>query len=640
MLKFIKLYSLYIKSISQIGLYNVFIVLIYRIIIKSRLLEALMPAGSAYKGVIFSKRQKLNLIHNWQFDKNSVIKNADELINFNKLKYFSYHVFSVESPPSWFTNPFTGTHMQNTLQHFSRIGDFNNDIGDIKTIWEISRFDWAILLARAARLTGNKKYIDTINFYTEDWIKNNPYCVGPNWKCGQETSIRMLNLLLSAYILGQHKDPPETLIRFIYEHCCRIRPTIYYAIAQDNNHGTSEATALFVGGAWLKQYAASHPELIARATRWCRYGRKCLEERVQKLVEDDGSFSQKSLNYHRVLVDTLCLAEFWRRAFEQPLFSNGFYQRARKAVEWLYCMTDDASGNAPNLGANDGARFIQLSSTPYQDYRSSVQLGSAVFLNGTAYLDGAWDEPLYWLNLQSDICRKNIFKRESRLFDNGGYVILHGGKNNQQSTWGMLHYPRFKTRPSHADIFHFDLWYNGENMLRDSGSYSYATDYQLQSYLLSASSHNTIQFDGRDQMPKLGRFLFSAWPKPLFVGDLTTSDETQSWSGAYRDYGGCYHRRTILLHKNMWEIEDEIKGYRERAILRWRLKPTQWKLEGNRCCSDHITIEVISDAYIKRFEIINGSESLYYLEKNNIPVLEIEIAPSSAKLKTRIYIRD
>ena len=34
-------------------------------------------------------------------------------------------------------------------------------------------------------------------------------------------------------------------------HLVRIAATLPYAIAQDNNHGTSEAAALFIGGAWL-----------------------------------------------------------------------------------------------------------------------------------------------------------------------------------------------------------------------------------------------------------------------------------------------------------------------------------------------------------------------------------------------------
>ena len=49
-------------------------------------------------------------------------------------------------------------------------------------------------------------------------------------------------------------------------------------------------------------------------------GRYWLENRVAHLVEPDGSFSQYSINYHRVLLDTLCMVEIWRRAINLPMF--------------------------------------------------------------------------------------------------------------------------------------------------------------------------------------------------------------------------------------------------------------------------------------------------------------------------------
>jgi hypothetical protein len=606
---------------------------------KSRILEFILPVRSSYRGLTFINKFSHQPLDNWQFDKNKIIEDAERLINQHQIKFFSRHLLSVGSPPSWFCNPFTGQILQDAKRHFSRISDFNNNIGDIKTVWECSRFEWAPMLAQAFRLTGDPKYIDALNLWIGDWIKNNPYCLGPNWKCGQETAIRMLNLLLAAHILGQDKSPSEVLIRFVAEHCERIRPTIHYALAQDNNHGTSEATGLFVGGAWLSSCSQAKPALASKAVKWNEYGRNCLEERVKKLIEDDGSFSQKSLNYHRVLVDTLSLVEFWRRKCVLSPFSGHFYRKAQKAVEWLFDMIDEKSGDGPNLGANDGAQFIKLSSLAYRDYRPSVQLGSVIFLNGTAYSRGIWDEPLFWLNLQKDIKALNIFTKKSRIFDDGGYVILLGNRNNNEATWGMLRYPRFKSRPAHADIFHFDLWHNGENVLRDSGSYNYAASDSLQYYFNGTASHNTIQFDGHDQMPRLGRFLFGDWIKPSSVGNLIVSNAAQSWSGSYRDGYGCFHKRTVSCEDNVWEINDDIEGYRKAAVLRWRLKPGAWHIEGNSCNCNNIMIEISSNALINRMKIVEGLESRHYCEKNSIPVLEVEVAPCHAKLKTRICLK-
>ena len=39
-----------------------------------------------------------------------------------------------------------------------------------------------------------------------------------------------------------------------------------YALGQQNNHGTSEAAALFIGGSWLEQLGDP------RGARWSRIG--------------------------------------------------------------------------------------------------------------------------------------------------------------------------------------------------------------------------------------------------------------------------------------------------------------------------------------------------------------------------------
>ena len=57
------------------------------------------------------------------------------------------------------------------------------------------------------------------------------------------------------------------------------------------------------------------------------FGRGWLENRAKKLIGKDGSFSQYSLNYHRMLLDTLSIAEVWRQRSETPSFSLIFYSQ-------------------------------------------------------------------------------------------------------------------------------------------------------------------------------------------------------------------------------------------------------------------------------------------------------------------------
>lgn len=633
--------SLLLPTLLRLGPKNIASVALYRMAIRSHMAERWMVPGGEYEGPFFrsvSDDQEKPITRETSC---KTIKSAEELLE-GYLTYFSHKICHPGAPPDWFLNPVEEKKIhQNLNRHWSRFDDFASDLGDIKIVWEASRFDWAILLARAYRLTGDSRYTSALNDWIGDWTSQNPLNLGPNWKCGQEASIRLQQMLLTAFLLGQHKAPLLPLIRFVVEHCQRIEPTIGYAMAQDNNHGTSEAAALFVAGTWLARVGGNQ-EIRLQGTLWQEKGGRLLENRLDRLVENDGSFSQYSINYHRVLVDTMNLVEFWRRELVQEKFSGGFYRKARAAVEWLYQMTDPQSGDAPNLGANDGARLFVLSETDYRDYRPSVQLGSVLFGGGRVYPEGSWDEPFLWLGLQTAAITKDRkpVKVSSRHYREGGYVVLHSTSPKWEKTWGLIRYPNFRFRPGHADALHFDLWHQGVNVLRDSGSYSYNTDEPWQSYFSSVAAHNTIQFDGHNQMPALGRFLQGAWLQMEEVEEIIQDNGGKlSWSGAYKDYRGCRHRRTIHGEGGRWRVTDEIEGFSQSAILRWRLAPGLWQMEGSKCLGEIAELKVSCNRAISRYELLRGWESRYYLDKNEIPVLEAEVGPGATTLTTEIKMK-
>jgi len=480
-------------------------------------------------------------------------------------------------------------------------------------------------------------YVDVVNQWVADWTQKNPLNLGPNWKCGQESSIRMMQTLLAAHILGQDIRPTKGLRQLILEHCHRISRTIQYAISQDNNHGSSEAAALYIAGGWLLNVGDQNQVALGVPRKWHQSGLRWLENRVAKLVEPDGTFSQYSLNYQRVLVDTLCMVEFWRRKLRLRKFSDTFYVKAKAAVEWLYQMVDLKSGDGPNIGANDGSSFFALSSSPYRDFRPSVQLGSVLFYGEKAYGQGPWDETLFWLGLKDHRQCMNRLAKGSRVFQDGGYVTLHPVGEGQENSWAILRFPSFRFRPSHSDVMHFDLWHNGVNVLRDGGSYSYS-NYPWHIYFSGVASHNTIQFEGRDQMPRLGRFLFGNWVQADDIGRIVEKNDSLSWTGAYTDCWGCFHRRTVTVRGPIWKIVDEVKGYKNRAILRWRLVRDDWKMIGSRCTGELAQLSIESSVPMYRCELVEGWESKYYMEKTEIPVLETEVQTSPATLITTIRL--
>lgn len=518
-------------------------------------------------------------------------------------------------PPDWHKS-LASNQMADATSDWWHIPDFDSALGDIKPVWELSRMAWVLPFVQRAR-NGNREALSLLNGWLADWLARNPPYKGVNWKCGQEASIRVMHLAMAAHILGQLHSPLPALLQLIEIHLHRIAPTISYARAQDNNHGTSEAAALFLGGLMLGEKGVS----------WRDSGRRLLEERVACIVMDDGSFSQQSLVYQRLLLDALSLAELARREFGVSSFSPLLIKRARAALEWMRAMIDPRTGDGPNLGANDSAHILPLTNLPTRDFRPSLQLAAAMFTGARATAEsGPWDDALAWLAVSQPA--PSLAAASSRVADYGGFAVLRAGK-----AMAMLRYPRFRFRPSQADVLHADLRVDGVNWLSDAGTYSYNTDAATMAYFNGTRSHNTIEFDGRSQMPQLGRFLFGDWLKAESAGPLQETDGAVSFAASYRDNEGAQHRRAVTLTNSSLRVEDSISGFHERAVLRWRLLPVAWKLSrrGNDSlslapsASGAMRMTVTSSVPLQSAELAEGWRSLNYLEKQPVPVLEIEV---------------
>lgn len=518
-----------------------------------------------------------------------------------------------DTAPDWTTNILTGASIENPLKPWWKIADFDPAVGDIKVIWELSRWHWLLPMAQRAR-NGDIHSLNRMNGWLLDWNQKNPQYLGPNWKCGQEASIRVIHLAAAAMIMDSHQEPSGAVCALVEAHLQRIAPTLLYAAAQDNNHGTSEAVGLFIGASWLLTRGSNR-----RFTNWLKTSRKHIEERVDRLIEPDGSFSQYSVNYHRMMLDSLSIAEVWRQKFDLPPFSDNFYSRVAAATIWLAQMTSMENGDVPNIGANDGAQLIPFADTSYRDYRPTVQLASTLFLGRALLAAGPYDNALKWLDIAKP--EQPLELSDHFLSDNGGYAVFR-----KEDAKAIVRYPRFRFRPSQNDALHVDLWVKGLNILRDAGTYSYNEGDEWIDYFGSGEAHNTIVFDGEEAMPRIGRFLLA---KRLQTKERDlVSDGNKNIVGfeaSYLDYKKRYHHRTVMLKGRRMEVVDTVGGFSDHASLRWRFAPDNWRVKGNRLIGSLGQMRVSANVHLSAFNLETGYESRYYLDKTELPVLHVKV---------------
>jgi len=540
-------------------------------------------------------------------------------------------------------NPLEGTSAVGQLDHWSGSGDFESDVGDIKGVWELSRFQY--LLDKSWRIaTDNPSHIqlwlDQSRAMLDSWCKANPPNRGPNWKCAQEASIRVLHTTFASQLCDSANvelADSTSWVTFLVPHLRRILPTTHYARAQDNNHGTSEAVALYVGGLLLRKFANNDAHLKL-SSRCLKIGRNMLVERASTLIAVDGTFSQYSVVYHRMMLDSLVYAELNRRRFNDPEFPQPFYSSARNAVIWLLDLVDYKSNDSPNIGANDGAHLFNAAGLSYRNFSESANVAAQVFLGEKKKEHaGVESKHAFWIGFKNEL---NGVRKVGTVSSNGpasatdapcSFVRLGNRRN-----WGVLRIPGYRFRPSQADVLHFDCWADGVNICRDSGTYAYNLKPEELDEFAGTAAHNTICFDGRNQMPRLSRFLFGQW---LNSKELDIDREAGVVRCSYDGNYGEFHKRTVAWLGSEWCVEDTVGGKFEIATLRWRLCPTDWNVEGNAVVSTvaRITIDIDDRPIVPKLESVR--ESRYYRQMTEIPCVVASVS-NPCTIKTRIIVPD
>ncbi len=609
----IKKIALFSEVSLQLGLYEVWLYALHRLKIFSGYYRLILPIQKLKADKLFIGGTPNKISGS---PSASLTNEVEKILN-GEFLLFSHHYIQCEKFPDWHYDYFNEAKTSAEKHCLSTI--FGRNV-DPKCIWELSRFEWATKLARAWNLTRDVRYLERLDLLALDWLNKNPPYQGANWYCGQECSIRLINLLLCNKIIGQNGrvNAFNSLIKL---HFRRIQSTTSYGRSQNNNHGITEAAALYIGGIWLSENCADFRDY----SRFIAESRSMLIERVSKLILPDGGFSQYSVNYHRLLLDTLVQVEAWRSKLELEPFPKHYYNRVRTALDWLKNVSEPKYGLAPNLGANDGARLFHLSDEPYEDFRPTIRLGQYYFGAGVKFnnhsKDFAWDLEISGINYE-------IHDKVSRVYPNFGLAIL---RNDTFSVY--IRFANFDYRPSQADCLHVDLFSDGINLLCDLGSYSYHNEEHFN--FSGAKCHNTIIFDDHDQMPRLGQFLFGQWLKMEEVGNIEFENLTQSWAGQYSDRNGNSHRRQVIIEQGNMKVFDRINGPFTSCTINWHLNDSNWEQTecGARSRDFEISIQTSGSAAMALEE---SSLSRMYQHKKSIPVLRVKFSSECQDIVTTI----
>jgi hypothetical protein len=140
-------------------------------------------------------------------------------------------------------------------------------------------------------------------------------------------------------------------------------------------------------------------------------------------------------------------------------------------------------------------------------------------------------------------------------------------------------------------------------------------------------------------MPKLSRFLYGGWLKTKRCTGIITKADATCFKAEYLDNENVNHSREVSLSTENLIITDNVCGFKEKAILRWRLAPGEYKIEGSTVIANDFTLAISANVDIKRIELIDGWESRFYMNKTRLPVLEIEVTEPSKIISKLNWIK-
>ena len=481
---------------------------------------------------------------------------------FNRFKesQFLYFNSTWYTVTDWHTNPETG-YRYNAAKHWTDIPNFSSKSGDIKYVWEKSRFTFLYDLIRYdIHFLADQSEI--VLREIENWIAANPENCGPNWMCSQEISIRILNWTFALQYYKASSNLTEErfilIINSIYRQMQHVAENIDFSrISVRNNHALTETLTLWLTGLLYPFFSES--------SQWKKDGKKWFETEIAYQIEQDGTFLQFSMNYHRIVIQLLTLA-IRLADLNGEKWAPVIYERATKSLEFLRSCQDDATGWLPNYGNNDGALFFQLTDCHFRDFRPQLLALASVLGKQLNYDKGKWEEEASWFGVgkmaNNQAAKSKLLTQDSKFicYEKSGYFIIR-----DHTTITFLRCGSYRQRPFQADNLHLDIWVNGENILRDAGSYKYNTSKKWRNYFSGTASHNTVMLGDFDQMRRGARFIWYDWITKTGSSFRKENDSLilQAEFEGFREAGrGIVHRRKVTkvsepLH---WTVEDWVEN--------------------------------------------------------------------------------
>ena len=490
--------------------------------------------------------------------------------------------------PDWFYDPVTG-HRSPSDHYAFRINHRSEEqVGNVKQVWEISRLQHLTLLATAWYLAREEQYARRVADHLRSWWRENPFLSGVHWTSGIELGIRLISLAWIRRLLDDWPGVADLFERNVLALQQMHWHQQYLAAfpsrgSSANNHVIAEAAGQLVASCAFPWFAESE--------RWrCRSAR-LLERELIRNTFPSGIGRELASDYQCFITELGFVAAVEAGASGHPL-TPATWERLCAMADSAAALVDERL-RPPRQGDSDDGRGLLLDAPTPSRWASLLALAESL----VGRLDW-WPQPpadarsIIVGALASTKCHVEgrSSRRPSRFADAGTTLLRTAGENE---IWcrcdGGPHGYLGIAAHAHADALSVEVRHAGVDILADPGTYCYHGEPVWRSYFRSTIAHNTAELGGRSQSDEGGPFM---WVRHAHAREVEVIDDGDiaAWTAEHDGYSSldppASHRRSVLLDRASRSIDivDQIDGGSHDLRLAFHLGPDV-RVELNGSCA-------------------------------------------------------
>ena len=321
--------------------------------------------------------------------------------------------------------------------------------------FNLNYMEFLIPLAAAYRREKNNRYYHCFRGYCRSWMEDNREGTGDGWH-PYTISLRLTNLWICmdgfGEIFQEDRAFRQELNDSMYAQYAHLKKKQELHLL--GNHYFENLKTLFLGSLYFRQPEAAKT-----------YGKKFREEMKEQILPD-GVHYERSLMYHKIILEDLLRVAKAVRTEEQPAWDDpeGFRQELERAMRQ---MADAAWSLERGMGQ-----------TPlFNDAGDNV----------ARPLDSLLD------SLKTEF---GIVPEQKTQFPQAGYYCLEQGRIRINLDAGEMAPPHMPGH-AHCDGLSFELSLDGKPLFVNSGTGQYQGP--LRSYFRSTAAHNTVVMAREEQ---------------------------------------------------------------------------------------------------------------------------------------------